>query len=321
MTSGEALAWTSEGPELVDMLALEQPGMGRLRRSLAVLAEGAWEPDALPERRRSPLGALIMSGFLVRDVEIAGLRATELLGEGDVIVPWSAEEPDDFLPTKTSWAAFTPARVLVIEPPLAELIRSRRLLHDAHCRAAGRRVSSLAAQRAIAQLPRVELRLLALMWHLAGRWGRVGPSGVVVPLRLSHAFLGRLVGARRPTVTLALRELSDRGYATRREDGTWQLQADAPGALDGSEPAPKRTRRTAPKDDPVDRLAGELLRHVKEARERARVQAETLPDHLTRLGALRRQSAEVREHSAAVREEVKRARAQRARQAELVGDD
>jgi hypothetical protein len=81
--------------------------------------------------------------------------------------------------------------------------------------------SRVAVQRAIAHLPRVEDRLLALFLHLAERWGRVGNGGVILPVSLTHATLGRLVGARRPTVSLALKELTSEGLVARRDDGAW----------------------------------------------------------------------------------------------------
>jgi hypothetical protein len=91
----------------------------------------------------------------------------------------------------------------------------------------GEQHQRLATQLAICQLPRVEDRVLALLWLLAETWGRVTPSGTVVPLALTHDALGELVGARRPTVTLALKELADRG-ALFRQDGQWLLLAPPP---------------------------------------------------------------------------------------------
>jgi CRP/FNR family transcriptional regulator, cyclic AMP receptor protein len=81
----------------------------------------------------------------------------------------------------------------------------------------------LAVHVAIAQLGRVDLRVLALLWHLADRWGRVTPQGVSVPLKLTHEALGRLVGAQRPTVTLALAELGRAESVTRLATGGWLL--------------------------------------------------------------------------------------------------
>ena len=80
-------------------------------------------------------------------------------------------------------------------------------------------------QLGIAQQPRVEDRLVMLFGALAERWGRVAPDGIVIPLTLTHEALGRLVGARRPTVTLALRDLRAKGRLSRRPEGGWLLTA------------------------------------------------------------------------------------------------
>jgi len=42
-------------------------------------------------------------------------------------------------------------------------------------------------------------------------------SGVRVDLALTHAVLGRLIGARRPTVTTALQRLMALGYLEREK--------------------------------------------------------------------------------------------------------
>ena len=96
-----------------------------------------------------------------------------------------------------------------------------RLVAGLHARTADQ-IERVAVQLAICQLPRVEDRLLALLWLLAEQWGRVTPGGTVLPLALTHETLGALVGARRPTVTLALGELSDRG-AVLRQGRAWLL--------------------------------------------------------------------------------------------------
>ena len=72
------------------------------------------------------------------------------------------------------------------------------------------------------------------------------PSGVVVPLSLTHELLGRLVGARRPTVSLALKALIDRGALVRRQDRSWLLLEPAPDLAPRREPegSPATTRST-----------------------------------------------------------------------------
>src|SRR5918992_1202379 len=71
-------------------------------------------------------------------------------------------------------------------------------------------------------------RLLALLWCLAERWGRVVPGGVLVTLRLPHRTLAGMVGARRPSVTTALGQLMARGDIERRPDGSWLLRGQPP---------------------------------------------------------------------------------------------
>jgi hypothetical protein len=84
-----------------------------------------------------------------------------------------------------------------------------------------------AAHIAISQLPRVEERLMAMMWLLAERWGYVTEAGTVVPLALTHETLGELIGSRRPTVTLALGKLTQRG-ALGKDDRGWLIVGSPP---------------------------------------------------------------------------------------------
>ena len=67
-----------------------------------------------------------------------------------------------------------------------------------------RRARHLALTEAVMHLPRADSRLLILFWLLAERWETVGPEGVHVSLPLTHEVLAMLIGAQRPTVTLAL---------------------------------------------------------------------------------------------------------------------
>ena len=86
----------------------------------------------------------------------------------------------------------------------------------------------LNSQLVICQLPRVDERVLAILWLLAESWGHVTPGGVRLPLALTHETLGALIGARRPTVTLALRKLSENGSIVRQDSG-WLLLEPPPG--------------------------------------------------------------------------------------------
>jgi hypothetical protein len=84
----------------------------------------------------------------------------------------------------------------------------------------------------IAQLASVDERIHVALWHMADRFGRVGIDGVVMPLRLTHEILGRIVGARRPSVTAALGRLNERGLVEPRSAGGWLLSGDPPQRLE-----------------------------------------------------------------------------------------
>ncbi len=101
-------------------------------------------------------------------------------------------------------------------------------LTDAFMERAVERSHSLALHVAIHCIRRVDLSLLVLFWHLADRFGKVTPAGIVVAVKLTHEDLGKLVGATRQSVTAALGELAERGWAERRHDGSWLLPPDPP---------------------------------------------------------------------------------------------
>ena len=64
-------------------------------------------------------------------------------------------------------------------------------------------------------------------WHLAERWGTVGPQSISIPVPLTHDMLAKLVGATRPSVTTGLGRLASRGLLVRERDGVWLLSLDS----------------------------------------------------------------------------------------------
>lgn len=168
----------------------------------------------------NPFAACVISGLLTRDVDIGGQPALELLGPGDVFV---GREVDGTLPAQTRLVATVPSRIALLDDRLLAAVRHwPRLLPGLMQRVCEQR-DRLALQLAISHQPRVEDRLMNLFWHLSDRFGSVTAEGIVVPLGLTHEALGRLIGARRPTVTLALRALDERGVLRRRDDRAWML--------------------------------------------------------------------------------------------------
>jgi hypothetical protein len=62
--------------------------------------------------------------------------------------------------------------------------------------------------------------------------GHVGRDGVELRLNLTHALIADLVAAERPSVSLALTALRDRGLVERDGDDVWHLHGPPPGELD-----------------------------------------------------------------------------------------
>jgi hypothetical protein len=79
-----------------------------------------------------------------------------------------------------------------------------------------------------------------MLWHLAERFGTVGPDRVRVGGSLTQGMLGQLIGARRPTVSLALADLMQDGAVRRDKLHGWILDS---AGLDRLEPELRRPER------------------------------------------------------------------------------
>ncbi len=220
-----------EDPELADPI---DPGR-REQATHECTAREVWIP---PGNRPAPgrltseggIGLLVLEGLLIRRVGIDQRCGAELLGEGDVLRPWLAEPESSTLHSTTGWSVIESARFAVLDEDFVKhLVRYPELAVSLVARAL-QRSRTLAVNMAIVHQARVDVRLHMLLWHLAGRWGRVRSDGTVLPLRLTHSVLADLVAARRPTVTSALSDLSRRGLV-RWDNDAWLLSGEAPGEL------------------------------------------------------------------------------------------
>jgi hypothetical protein len=176
------------------------------------------------------IGMLVLEGLLIRRVGIDGRFGAELLGEGDLLRPWEDEYDSPMLPLETGWSVVEPARVAVLDHEFVQRISRYPELAPAFVARAMQRARNLAVNMAIVHQARVDVRLRMLLWHLAGRWGRVRTEGTVLPLRLTHTLLADLLAARRPTVTSAVSELARRGLL-RASGDEWVLFGGAPREL------------------------------------------------------------------------------------------
>ena len=241
-------------PDLAEGLSPEEEADAR-RHVVAVLEDlpaGPWEPTRAFTLDPAYIGLLVVDGTLSRDVELGGRRCSELLGPGDLLRPWEFDEGEESsVPSESAWSVLEPTRVAVLDrrfaivacrwPELVARLIGRTL----------RRSRWLAILLTISSMPRVDARVQALLWHLADRWGHVTLDGVVVPARLTHDMIGRLVGAHRPSVTTALSELARSGRISRLPHG-WLLHGQPPAA---APPVPQQPRRSRAAVHAIDAAA------------------------------------------------------------------
>lgn len=206
-------------PDLARFLSEEQRrGAERFALPLAI-AEKDRDVERLLEDADA-FGALVLDGLLVQAMSVDAQRTLRLIGPGGIAPV--ARQPR-YIPSQASRVVAATRSELVL---LGEdfLFASRRwpwLVDILHARMM-EQSERLMTQLAISHLPRVENRLLAMMWLLAEKWGHVTPAGVRLPLSLSHETLGELIGARRPTVTLAIKKLAERNSLIR-QDHEWLI--------------------------------------------------------------------------------------------------
>jgi CRP-like cAMP-binding protein len=133
------------------------------------------------------------------------------------------------VPRSYGWWVLQTCRFALLDLDFAKRIARYPELHGALLARMVRRSRYLAINMAIVHQPKVETRLHILLWHLADRWGTVGPDGVLLPIKLTHSVLGELVAAQRTTVSAALSQLEREHQITRTGAG-WTLHGPAPGA-------------------------------------------------------------------------------------------
>jgi hypothetical protein len=199
------------------------------------LDPGAWQPLGadLPRRFDGWLGMLVLDGLLVRQVEVGDLRCCELLGPGDLLRPWDEDDGGAMCGSEAAWRVLEPTRLALLDGAFARRASRWPTVTAELMQRTLRRSRSLSILLALTQARRADVRLRTLFWHLADRWGRVTPAGVVVPVNLTHRLIGQLTGLRRPSVSISLGELERSGEIVRLSRGSWLISREALAAQAG----------------------------------------------------------------------------------------
>lgn len=225
MASGDRVPLLDARLVLTEQLtADERSELAGLSVPVITVNPGPLDLPQLLSRHRA-FGVTVFEGLVMSSLRIGEQTGIHLLGPGDLLVP-----RNELWPTwlaELDFRTATPARLgLLGNDLLAAVYRWPRLLQGLYG-SLGDQLQRLTVQLVVCQLPRVEDRIMAMLWLLADSWGHVTPGGVRVALALTHETLGALVGARRPTVTLALRKLTDDGALVPQDHG-WLLVAPPP---------------------------------------------------------------------------------------------
>jgi CRP-like cAMP-binding protein len=220
-------------PDLLDGLDAEAAAQARpaVVARVETVEPGEWSPRAEAFGRRSGFGLLILEGFLARYVALGERTCAELLGEGNVLFPWLNDGEFAVAPFAATFNVLERVRVAVLDAPVAEaMCRWPTVVANLMTRVM-LRSRYLAGHLTLTQFPRVDRRLLILLWHLGERFGKMTPEGVVVRLPLSHELMGAMIAARRPSVTTAMGQLEHQGLIVRRGRHEWVLKGEPPGEV------------------------------------------------------------------------------------------
>lgn len=152
-------------------------------------------------------GLLVLDGLVAINTNVGDRAACELVGGGDLLQHFEPRTDELVAQTETC-NALSPTTFALLDEAFAARVGVFPQVSMALLRRAARRAAEAEALRAIASHPRLEVRLVLVLWHLASRWGRVVPGGIRLTMPLTHRLLGQLVAAERPSISHAMHRLA-----------------------------------------------------------------------------------------------------------------
>lgn len=183
--------------------------------------------NVLAAAPRDAFGFLVVDGVVLKETTLATRSALEVLTAGDMLAPVSTEALEPGARAVSRYVAHGRVSLAVLGDRFRAASRRWPAVgDDLHDRLA-KQTHRASAHLAMLHASRVEDRIILLFADLGERCGRMTTDGVVVDINLTHDIIGRLVGAQRPTVTLALQTLAGAGSLCRAGKDRWMIPRDA----------------------------------------------------------------------------------------------
>lgn len=196
------------------------PGRRRLVARVVHVAPGRFDPDSVVGDPAGWLGLLVIDGLALVQVDAGRAPVGWLVGTDDILRPWELREVS--LLASAAWQVLAPMQLALLDPDFARRVAGVGSVSDALIAKGTQTSHWLFAKSLVTGTSVIEERLLLLFALLGERWGKATSAGVVVAMPLTHQVLATLIGARRPSVSTALRALSNSGLLRRTEEG-WLL--------------------------------------------------------------------------------------------------
>jgi len=211
-------------PEILGRLPVEDRELAERTLMLPLMAAHDEDlADVITMQTPGAFDFAIVEGVVLKETILAGRTALELLGPGDVLAPPLTVIRQLESRAVSRYLAHGRVSLAAIEDHFRQGVRRWPVLADLLHDRLGRQTHRASMHLAMLHMPRAEDRVIALFADLAERFGRVSADGILIDLPLTHDMIGGLVGSRRPTVTLALQQLSSDGLLERRDGNRWKL--------------------------------------------------------------------------------------------------
>lgn len=215
--AGSQVRLLDADPDLADAVDGERRAEALERSPVGTLNLGSGDWREAEQFGGDDVALYVISGFLSRRVEIGDGSSVELLGPGQVLRP-ALSGGEDAVSGRVGWQILSPAWLAVLDLPFWQTMAPYPRVSLGLLDRVVWRSRSLSIQLAIAGSGNLPERILGLLWHFAGSYGRVAKRGVILPVNLSHEILAQMVAATRPPVSLAVKQLEREGLISRGEN-------------------------------------------------------------------------------------------------------